>query len=132
MGFAKVLYLKNTAIPSVYTVGAPQSMKPLKRDVGCQCIAQTTKKSVSVQASVSIPKPKRRSKAVQVKYLGHPVITPSENVCVHLETPELTSAPIKRPRMEESIDDFNDRSLLTLKEPKDFTYEPEVTEYDKK
>lgn len=27
MGFAKVLYLKNTAVPSVYTVGAPQSMK---------------------------------------------------------------------------------------------------------
>ncbi len=27
MGFAKVLYLKNTAVPSVYTVGASQSMK---------------------------------------------------------------------------------------------------------
>lgn len=27
MGFAKVLYLKNTAVPSLYTVGAPHTMK---------------------------------------------------------------------------------------------------------
>ncbi|XP_073675808.1 uncharacterized protein [Garra rufa] len=133
MGFAKVLYLKNTAVPSVYTVGAPQSMKTLMRDAGCQCSAQTLKKSVSVQASFPIPKPKRRSKAIQVRSSGHPVISSSENVCVPLETPEeLTSTPIKRPRMEESIDDFNDRSLLTLKEPKDVTYEHEITKVDEK
>lgn len=27
MGFAKVLYLKSSAVPSVYTVGAPESVK---------------------------------------------------------------------------------------------------------
>ncbi|KAF4109530.1 uncharacterized protein LOC131545754 isoform X2 [Onychostoma macrolepis] len=125
MGFAKVLYLKNTAVPSVYTVGASQSMKPLSRDVGCQCIAQTPKKSISVQASFPVPKPKRRSKAVQVKSSEH-----ADNVCADLETPELTSTPIKRLRMEESVDDFNCRALATLKQPKDFTYEPGITEDD--
>ncbi|RXN13546.1 THAP domain-containing 10-like isoform X2 [Labeo rohita] len=130
MGFAKVLYLKNTAVPSVYTVGAPQSTKPLTRDVGCQCTAPISKKSISVQASFPIPKPKRRSKAIQVKCSGHPVISSSENDS--LQTPELITAPIKRPRMEENRDELNDRSLLTLKEPNDFTYEPDLTEDDEK
>lgn len=88
MGFAKVLYLKNTAVPSVYTVGAEHSAKvrvsrliiiiiitpisyssdrecvrqPLTRDVGCQCRDQTPRRSASVQASLSTPRPKRRSK----------------------------------------------------------------------
>uniref|UniRef100_A0A8C1YZY8 THAP domain-containing protein 1 n=1 Tax=Cyprinus carpio TaxID=7962 RepID=A0A8C1YZY8_CYPCA len=132
MGFAKVLYLKNSAVPSVYTVGASQSMKPLTRDVGCQCTAQTPKKSISVQASFPIPKPKRRSKAVQVNSSGHPVIASSEYVCAHLETPERTSTPIKRPRMEESVDEFNDRSSMTLTDPEDITHEPEITEDDER
>ncbi|XP_016086183.1 THAP domain-containing protein 8-like isoform X1 [Sinocyclocheilus grahami] len=90
MGFARVLYLKNTAVPSVYTVGASQSMKPRTRDVGCQCSAQTPKKSTSVQASFPTPKPKRRSKAVQVKSSEH-----ADLVCAHLETPERAATPIK-------------------------------------
>ncbi|XP_051515836.1 uncharacterized protein LOC127418939 isoform X4 [Myxocyprinus asiaticus] len=128
MGFAKVLYLTDAAVPSVYTVGTSQSMKPLTRDVGCQCTAQTSKKSVSVQVSCSVSKPKRRSKAIQVKPLGHSVGTSSENFGTNPEPQVLTSTPIKCPRMEESKVEFNDCSLVTVKEPTDFTYEPEIAE----
>ncbi|KAK7135232.1 hypothetical protein R3I94_014020 [Phoxinus phoxinus] len=104
MGFAKVLYLKNTAVPSVYTVGAEHTAKPLTRDVGCQCRDQTPKKSASVQASFSTPKPKRRSKAVQVK-------------------PVSGSAATVAGRSD---------SMPTLKEEPVFTHEPEVVTHDHK
>lgn len=123
MGFAKVLYLKNTAVPSVYTVGASHSMTPLTRDVGCQCSDRTSKKSVSVQASYSTPKPKRRSKAIQVK--SQPDSAASESHCG-------SSTPAPRPQVEESAADLNNSSTVTVKEETDFTYEPEITEDDKK
>ncbi|XP_067272883.1 uncharacterized protein [Pseudorasbora parva] len=66
MGFVKLLLLTGSAVPSVYTVGAPASAKPLTRDVGCQCSPKPTR-STAVQAARSTPRPKRRSKAVQVK-----------------------------------------------------------------
>ncbi|XP_077086398.1 uncharacterized protein LOC143738250 [Siphateles boraxobius] len=106
MGFAKVLYLKSTAVPSVYTVGAEYSAKPLTRDVGCQCRDQTPKKSASVQASFSTPRPKRRSKAVQVK-------------------------PVSGSPTERSAAGLND-SMSTVKDESDFAYEPEVTQHDTK
>ncbi|CAM4713553.1 unnamed protein product [Leuciscus chuanchicus] len=111
MGFAKVLYLKNTAVPSVYTVGAEHSAsKPLTRDVGCQCRDQTPRKSASVQASFSTPKPKRRSKAVQVKPISGSSTTGTDRRDAEL----------------------NNDSMPTVKEETDFTYEPEVTQDDYK
>ncbi|KAK7133567.1 hypothetical protein R3I94_015447 [Phoxinus phoxinus] len=67
MGFVKLLLLSDTAVPCVYTVGASPGAKPLTRDVGCQCSPTPAKKSTAVQATRSTPRPKRRSKAVQVK-----------------------------------------------------------------
>lgn len=68
MGFVKYLSLTDTAVPSVYTVGSPQSLTPLTRDVACQCDAPSLKKSASIQTVTQ--KLKRRSKAIQVKPLG--------------------------------------------------------------
>lgn len=65
MGFVKVLHLLDTAVPSVYTVGPSANVKPLTRDVECQCSPKSVS-SVKVQVALSSPKPKRRSKAVQV------------------------------------------------------------------
>ncbi|ROL47250.1 hypothetical protein DPX16_6430 [Anabarilius grahami] len=111
MGFAKVLYLKNTAVPSRYTVGAPQSVKPVTRDVGCQCRDQTARK---VQASCATPRPKRRSKAVQVSGCS--------------ESHSGTSTPETRPRMQESAAALN---TSAMEEETDFTFQPEITEDDK-
>ncbi|XDV25738.1 hypothetical protein PO909_029605 [Leuciscus waleckii] len=61
MGLVQVLHLTDTAVPSVYTVGTSMNVKPLTRDVGCQCAAKTVT-SIGMQAAFSIPKPKRWSK----------------------------------------------------------------------
>ncbi|XDV39733.1 hypothetical protein PO909_008925 [Leuciscus waleckii] len=109
MGFVRYLSLTDTAVPSVYTVGSPQSSTvPLTRDVACQCDAPSLKKSASIQTVTQ--KLKRRSKAIQVKPLSHSIgITCSaDNVGTSVEPPRLTSTPIKRPRMEDSA--FSDSS----------------------
>ncbi|CAM4697361.1 unnamed protein product [Leuciscus chuanchicus] len=138
MGFVRYLSLTDTAVPSVYTVGSPQSstvvsettqqppprssdvehrltglptelhVLPLTRDVACQCDAPSLKKSASIQTVTQ--KLKRRSKAIQVKPLSHSIgITCSaDNVGTSVEPPRLTSTPIKRPRMEDSA--FSDSS----------------------
>ncbi|XP_058653283.1 zinc finger protein with KRAB and SCAN domains 1 isoform X2 [Onychostoma macrolepis] len=62
MGFAKVLCLTETAVPSVYTVGASPAAKPQTCDVSCQCPAYGQRKSVSVQT----PKSKRRREEVNL------------------------------------------------------------------
>ncbi|XP_058654198.1 uncharacterized protein LOC131553500 isoform X2 [Onychostoma macrolepis] len=61
MGFVKYLSLTDTAVPSVYTVGSSQSLKPQTRDVACQCDAPYLK-SVSLQTIKQ--KLKRRSKGL--------------------------------------------------------------------
>ncbi|XP_067239042.1 uncharacterized protein [Chanodichthys erythropterus] len=129
MGFVKLLLLSNTAIPSVYTVGASPSVKPPTRDVGCQCSPKSLK-STAVQAARSIPKPKRRSKAVQVK-------PPSLSIgmsCTmeHLGTVlDVTSSPTsKRPRIKEEEIDETWSSSTEESAVSDFTYESDVSQQD--
>ncbi|KAK7147887.1 hypothetical protein R3I94_010420 [Phoxinus phoxinus] len=108
MGFVRYLSLTETAVPSVYTVGSPQSLTPQTRDVACQCDAPSLKKSASIQTATQ--KLKTRSKATQVKPLGHSIgiSCSADNVGTSVEPPRLTSTPIKRPRMEDRS--FSDRS----------------------
>ncbi|XP_051720112.1 zinc finger protein 629 isoform X1 [Ctenopharyngodon idella] len=67
MGFAKVLCLTDTAVPSVYTVGnvTSQTVKPPAQDVACQCPAYGQRKSVSVQTAKS----KRRREEVNLNFV---------------------------------------------------------------
>ncbi|XP_066537059.1 uncharacterized protein [Hoplias malabaricus] len=96
MGFTDVLLLTDTAIPSVYTVGASPSVKPMTREVGCQCDVPSTR-SAFIQASIPSPKPKRRSKAIQVRPL---------DMTAFLSEDDFTFTSAKRPHMEE----LNDKS----------------------
>ncbi|KAF4111016.1 hypothetical protein G5714_008047 [Onychostoma macrolepis] len=104
MGLVQVLHLTETAVPSVYTVGTSTNVKPLTRDVGIQCPAKTVT-SLGVQAAFSTTKPKRRSKAVQVKPLCS-----TEDFGSNFHPLFITSTPIKRPRMENSGNEINDTS----------------------
>ncbi|XP_058654197.1 uncharacterized protein LOC131553500 isoform X1 [Onychostoma macrolepis] len=124
MGFVKYLSLTDTAVPSVYTVGSSQSLKPQTRDVACQCDAPYLK-SVSLQTIKQ--KLKRRSKAIQVNPFGHSVgIYCSESVGTCLEPSCFTSTPIKRPQIEDTT--INDSSTCTSKQLSDVTYEPDIAQ----
>ncbi|XP_056591124.1 THAP domain-containing protein 10 isoform X1 [Triplophysa dalaica] len=103
MGFSDFLYLIDMAIPTIYTVGPSTSVKPLTREVGCQCNVPLMK-NVSVQAVVTEKKPKIRSKAIQVRpLLRHcaSISCSEEDFSASLEAPS-TLMPVKRPRMQES------------------------------
>ncbi|KAI5095491.1 hypothetical protein C0J45_13921 [Silurus meridionalis] len=58
------LRLIENAVPSLYTVGAPASVTPSFRSIGCQYEKVRNTANVSVQANTS--KIYRRSKAIQV------------------------------------------------------------------
>ncbi|XP_056113795.1 uncharacterized protein LOC130090421 [Rhinichthys klamathensis goyatoka] len=130
MGFVKLLLLSDTAVPCVYTVGASSGAKPLTRDVGCQCSPTPVKKSTAVQATRSAPKPKRRSKAVQVK-----PATLSIGMSCSTEHPgpglDVTCSPNnKRPRVKEEDDGEMEESCSSCTEEStaaasDLTYESE-------
>ncbi|XP_043107806.1 uncharacterized protein LOC122353960 isoform X3 [Puntigrus tetrazona] len=103
MGFADFLSLIDMAVPTIYTVGPAPSVKPITREVGCQCSAPILK-SVAVQAVLTQKKPKRRSKAIQVRPLSSHCASVScsdEDFPVKSES-SFTLIPIKRPRMEDS------------------------------
>ncbi|XP_036452700.1 zinc finger and BTB domain-containing protein 17-like isoform X1 [Colossoma macropomum] len=103
MGFTDTLLLTDTAVPSVYTVGASPAQKPITREEGCQCECPSTK-NAGVQVMISSPRPKRRSKAIQVKPLGCSVtVTLSEDNFDTSLDPPFTSAPAKRLRMEKKF-----------------------------
>lgn len=61
--------------------------------------------------------------AVQVKPLGHSV---GVSVGTGIGAPCLTSTPIKRPRMEDTV--FEESSTYTSNQCSDVTYEPDVTQ----
>ncbi|KAK7173262.1 hypothetical protein R3I93_003162 [Phoxinus phoxinus] len=117
MGFVRYLSLTDNAVPSVYTVGTSQSLTPVTRNVACQC-HKPSFNNVSVQTETH--KQKRRSKAVQVKPLSHSV---GMSVGTGIGAPCLTSTPIKRPRMKETV--FDESSTYTSSQSSDVTYEPE-------
>ncbi|KAK7173261.1 hypothetical protein R3I93_003162 [Phoxinus phoxinus] len=100
MGFVRYLSLTDNAVPSVYTVGTSQSLTPVTRNVACQC-HKPSFNNVSVQTETH--KQKRRSKGIGA--------------------PCLTSTPIKRPRMKETV--FDESSTYTSSQSSDVTYEPE-------
>nr|XP_021328145.1 uncharacterized protein LOC563780 isoform X2 [Danio rerio]XP_021335462.1 uncharacterized protein LOC563780 isoform X2 [Danio rerio] len=142
MGFADFLNVIDTAIPTIYTVAPPSSVKPVTKEVGCQCDAPIMK-SVGVQADYVPKRPKRRSK-------GNPVFTcivcffnrltifllfilaiqvrPSASVsCSDEEFPVKSEAsstltPIKRPRVEDS----SDGSSCCSEDPPDDTQVPDI------
>ncbi|XP_043107804.1 uncharacterized protein LOC122353960 isoform X2 [Puntigrus tetrazona] len=102
-GITCYLTLANTAVPTLYTVGASPPTRPITREVGCQCSAPILK-SVAVQAVLTQKKPKRRSKAIQVRPLSSHCASVScsdEDFPVKSES-SFTLIPIKRPRMEDS------------------------------
>ncbi|XP_057218658.1 uncharacterized protein LOC130571580 isoform X1 [Triplophysa rosa] len=103
MGFSDFLYLIDMAIPTIYTVGPSPSVKPLTREVGCQCNVPLMK-NVSVQAVVTQKKPKIRSKAIQVRPLVRRCASVSCSEEDFSASPEAPSKlmPVKRPRMQES------------------------------
>ncbi|XP_073772724.1 uncharacterized protein isoform X2 [Danio rerio] len=119
MGFADFLNVIDTAIPTIYTVAPPSSVKPVTKEVGCQCDAPIMK-SVGVQADYVPKRPKRRSKAIQVR--------PSASVsCSDEEFPVKSEAsstltPIKRPRVEHS----SDGSSCCSEDPPDDTQVPDI------
>uniref|UniRef100_A0A673MQK4 THAP domain-containing protein 1 n=1 Tax=Sinocyclocheilus rhinocerous TaxID=307959 RepID=A0A673MQK4_9TELE len=118
MGLVQILHLSDTAVPSVYTVGVSMNVKPLTRDVGCQCAPKTVR-NTGVQVAFSTPKPKRRSKAVQVKSWGPSLSCSTADLGTMYDPPYLTSTLIKRPRMENSgTIEINDTSSgnVTIKE----------------
>ncbi|KAK7119553.1 hypothetical protein R3I94_021397 [Phoxinus phoxinus] len=123
MGFADYLNLIDTAIPTIYTVGPTPSVKPMTREVGCQCNAPVLK-SVAVQAVLTQKKPKRRSKAIQVRPLVSNCASVScsdEDFPVKSES-SFTSTPIKRPRMEDS----SEGTSCSSEEPTDDTHVPDI------
>nr|XP_005172921.2 uncharacterized protein LOC563780 isoform X4 [Danio rerio]XP_021335464.1 uncharacterized protein LOC563780 isoform X4 [Danio rerio] len=95
------------------------SKKPVTKEVGCQCDAPIMK-SVGVQADYVPKRPKRRSKAIQVR--------PSASVsCSDEEFPVKSEAsstltPIKRPRVEDS----SDGSSCCSEDPPDDTQVPDI------
>ncbi|XP_056318078.1 uncharacterized protein LOC130232288 [Danio aesculapii] len=123
MGYVKFLSLTENAVPTVYTVGASQTLKPLTRDVACQCDPPTMK-SVSVRTEKQ--KQKIRSKGVQVKPCW---LQPVGTSCSDANSAPscFTSIPIKRPRMEVST--ISENSVSTSKHLSDFC-EPDVKEED--
>ncbi|XP_057181510.1 uncharacterized protein LOC130548629 [Triplophysa rosa] len=124
MGSASCLHLTDAAVPSLYTVGVSMNVKPLTRDVACQCSVKSVR-STGAQAAISRPKPKLRSKAIQVKLFD----CSTKDFGSIFNAPFLTSAPIKRPRLEDSADEIDNTSLSILREPTtcDSTHEPHVT-----
>ncbi|XP_042590323.1 uncharacterized protein LOC122138929 isoform X1 [Cyprinus carpio] len=127
MGFADFLSLIDMAVPTIYTVGPVPSVKPITREVGCQCNAPILK-SVAVQAVRTQKKPKRRSKAIQVRpLLSHcaSVSCFDEDFPIKSES-SFTLTPIKRPRMEDSPE----RSTHSSEEPTDDTHVPNIIKED--
>ncbi|XP_016299195.1 THAP domain-containing protein 10-like isoform X2 [Sinocyclocheilus anshuiensis] len=127
MGFTDFLSLIDMAVPTIYTVGPAPSVKPITREIGCQCNALILK-SVAVQAVRTQKKPKRRSKAIQVRpLLSHcaSVSCSDEDFPVKSES-SFTLTPIKRPRMEDSPE----RSTHSSEEPTDDTHVPNIIKED--
>ncbi|KAG1929552.1 uncharacterized protein LOC120474117 [Pimephales promelas] len=129
MGFVKLLLLSDTAVPCVYTVGASPGAKPLTRDVGCQCSPTPVKKSTAVQATRSTPKPKRRSKAVQVK---PPILSIGMSCLTEHPGPgldETCSPKNKRPRVKEEDGEMEESGSSCTEEStaaaSDLTYQSE-------
>ncbi|XP_056328804.1 uncharacterized protein zgc:113364 [Danio aesculapii] len=96
-GFAINLQLSDTAVPTIYTVGASSSpSRPATKDVGCQCDP-----SRSFGTQVRHAMVLRRSKAIQV----HPVAkreSTMRDVCGKiLDSSVCTSVPIKRQRRKD-------------------------------
>ncbi|XP_016427390.1 uncharacterized protein LOC107755188 isoform X3 [Sinocyclocheilus rhinocerous] len=126
-GITCYLTLANTAVPTLYTVGASPPARPITREMGCQCNALILK-SVAVQAVRTQKKPKRRSKAIQVRpLLSHcaSVSCSDEDFPVKSES-SFTLTPIKRPRMEDSPE----RSTHSSEEPTDDTHVPNIIKED--
>ncbi|XP_016416709.1 uncharacterized protein LOC107746892 isoform X3 [Sinocyclocheilus rhinocerous] len=121
------LALADTAVPTLYTVGASSPTRPMTREVGCQCNAPVLK-SVAVQAVRTQKKPKRRSKAIQVRPLvSHCVSCSDEDFPVKSESSSsFTLTPIKRPRMEDS----SEGSPYSSEEPTDDTHMPNIIKED--
>ncbi|KAK2874348.1 hypothetical protein Q8A67_021501 [Cirrhinus molitorella] len=115
------------AVPTIYTVGPAPSMKPMTREVGCQCTPPFLK-SVAVQAIRAPKRPKRRSKAIQVRPLvSHceSVSGSDEDFSVKSES-SFTLTPSKRPRMEDSPEG----SPYSSEEPTDDTHVPKLIKED--
>ncbi|XP_065097579.1 uncharacterized protein [Paramisgurnus dabryanus] len=130
MGYSDFLYLIDTAVPSVYTVGPSPSVKPLTREVGCQCNGPLLK-NVSIQAVRAQKKPKIRSKAIQVKPLKHcaSISCSEEDFSVSHET-SLTLMPAKRLRMEDSTVESTKGPSDCKQEPSDSLHMPDVIHED--
>ncbi|XP_061071816.1 uncharacterized protein LOC133105620 [Conger conger] len=122
MGFAAHLSLTDTAIPSIYTVGQQSSStKPSTRDVGCQYEAPKMKVA-STQVGVCAPnKPRRRSKAIQVRPRGTSISCSTEDLGL-CPSPPFASNPVKKPRFECSPAS----SLSQLDDSRDSTF-PEAS-----
>ncbi|XP_056108831.1 uncharacterized protein LOC130086705 isoform X2 [Rhinichthys klamathensis goyatoka] len=122
-GITCYLTLTDTAVPTLYTVGPSPPARPMTREVGCQCNAPVLK-SVAVQAVLTQKKPKRRSKAIQVRPLVSNCASVScsdEDFPVKSES-SFTSTPIKRPRMEDSLEGTS----YSSEEPTDDTHVPDI------
>ncbi|KAK2825604.1 hypothetical protein Q7C36_019531 [Tachysurus vachellii] len=63
-GITSYLRLIENAVPSLYTVGAPPSVTPSIRSIGCQY--EKVRDTVNISVQVNPPKIYRRSKAIQV------------------------------------------------------------------
>ncbi|XP_067287358.1 uncharacterized protein [Pseudorasbora parva] len=126
LGFASKLILKLNAVPSIYSGTGTDGTKqhaPITREVGCQCNAPVLK-SVAVQAVLTQKKPKRRSKAIQVRPLVSNCASVScsdEDFPVKSES-SFTSTPIKRPRREDSPEG----TTYSSEEPTDDTHVPDI------
>ncbi|KAG1949336.1 hypothetical protein F2P79_011370 [Pimephales promelas] len=126
LGFASKLILKPNAVPSIYSGSRDstnQYSPPMTREVGCQCNGPVLK-SVAVQAVLTQKKPKRRSKAIQVRPFGS---TSASVSCSDEDFPfksesSFTSTPIKRPRMEDS----SEGTSYSSEEPTDDTHVPDI------
>nr|XP_021328144.1 uncharacterized protein LOC563780 isoform X1 [Danio rerio]XP_021335461.1 uncharacterized protein LOC563780 isoform X1 [Danio rerio] len=106
----------NRLVAGAHSLRLPE---PVTKEVGCQCDAPIMK-SVGVQADYVPKRPKRRSKAIQVR--------PSASVsCSDEEFPVKSEAsstltPIKRPRVEDS----SDGSSCCSEDPPDDTQVPDI------
>ncbi|XP_051956954.1 uncharacterized protein LOC127625668 isoform X2 [Xyrauchen texanus] len=131
-GMVPNLVLAETAIPTLYTVGASPPAQPLTREMGCQCNGPLLK-NASVQAVRTQKKPKIRSKAIQVKPLvSHcaSVSCSEEDFIISPKSP-FTLLPVKRPRMEDSTDESTEGSSHSTKKPTDSTFHmPTVKQED--